>query len=143
MLLFVTFLIAHNTGVELSAGLFMLTAIGGFVITLLGGIGFAAWITTKPVQRDATHVVDGSVDRVKRLRNSPMRMDHVRFQSPTSGKNRKATFLVLPEQRGHIANGTMVAVGVPPLWASDETNDLTIEFNCVRPTKDLSHGRQT
>lgn len=108
--LFGTFLFLHNTGVKLSAGLFMLTAIGGFVITLLGGIGFIAWIMTKPVLRDATHVVGGSVHRVKRLRNSPLRMAYVRFQSPTTGKDRKTTFLVLPEQRKLIGTGTTVAV---------------------------------
>jgi len=47
--LFASFLIAHNVGVELSAAVFMVTAIGGLALTLIGGIAFAAWITTKPV----------------------------------------------------------------------------------------------
>ena len=110
VLLFGSFLIAHNTGADLSAGLFMLTAIGGFAITLLGGIGFVAWIMTKPVLRDATHVVEGSVQRIKQMRNSPMRIAYVRFRSPTSGKDRKTTFLVLPEHRDRVGTGTKVAV---------------------------------
>lgn len=120
--LFGTFLIAHNTGTDLSVWAFMLTAIGGFAMSLIGGIAFVVWATTKPVLRDATHLVEGKVTRVKRMRNTTLLSAQVRFRSPSSGRDRKANFIVLPEQRNAVGNGTTVAV----LFAEDHDAGVVI-----------------
>ena len=108
--LFGAFLFMNNTDVDMSGLVFGVTAIGGFAGVLLGGIAFWAWLMTAQVERDATHVVDGRVERLKYLRKVGVWEVRVAYTSPKTGESATTKVVVPPQQKDLVAPGTSVAV---------------------------------